>query len=168
MLMYLLCGKHISTPDEERYVYEKKQIYDQLFRFMVTFPFGDLHLQGEKETYALDSLQESMQALKTAKDANKSLLKIVKTEDLQTKTYWGQIITYLDELYNLIQEWNYSLAHEKIVSLRWWDEQQMKVIIDARKEVSADLAELFQIHDHIHQVVASLLESKELFDKMEN
>lgn len=153
--------KEPETYDETLY-YEKKKIYDKLFRFMVVFPFGELQLAVNSETHSLDALQETMQSLKIAKNAQSSLRKIVKTVDIQTKAYWDQIITYLDELYTLINKGDYDIAREKIVELAAWDEKQMKVIIDAGKEVSADLVELFQIHDHLHEAAQAFLESREL------
>ncbi len=164
----ILIPQRIKEPEmyDETIYYEKKKIYDKLFRFMVIFPLGELGMDASNETNALDTLQEAMQSLKIAKNANKSLLKIVKSQDNQTKTYRNQLMWYLDELYILIKEKNYDLAHQQLNWLKVRDEQQMKVIIDAGKQVSDDLAELFQIHDHMHGAVEALLESNELFWKI--
>lgn len=129
----LLVQKWVTDPDtySETVYYEKKLVYDRLFRFMVVFPFGELGRKDKKEIVPLDALQEAMQALKIAKNANKSLVKIVQSGDIQTNTYRNQIIVYFDELYNLIQNGDFVAAKSKLSAMVARDEEQMEEIIDA-------------------------------------
>lgn len=156
---------HPEKYSEDQYLKQKSN-YEKIFHFLIIFPFNKLGFQKGEEIYAINALQESMQAIDTLTSAHASLKKIALSKDSKTQEYRKQIIIFCNEIYDLIDANKFTLAEEKLQALRDWDEEKMTHLIKQGKEVSSDLAELFQIHDKIHGTVFCVLESKLFLSKL--
>lgn len=156
---------HPEKYTEDAYLKQKGN-YEKIFHFLIVFPFNKLGLQKGEEIYGIDALQEAMQGIDTIASAHTSLKKIALSKDTKTQDYRKQIIVFCNEIYDLIDKNEFGEAEKKLQDLRNWDEQEMTTLIKKGKEVSSDLAELFQIHDKIHGTVFCILESKLFLSKL--
>ncbi len=143
--------------------YEQKALYDKLFRFMVTFPFQSLDTNGTTGATLMDWLQETMQAIKLCKDSMISMHNILDLQEPQSAAYIKELNKLIDEYFVFMDTQQYDAAWEQVQVIQWRDEIQMQQIITNGKPVSSGVAELIQIHDHIHgSLYALYLGAKQL------
>lgn len=141
--------------------YKQKSDYDTLFKFLVIFSFEKLASNGRTGIQLMDGLQETMQALKLCKDSMRSMNNITETEENHTTAYLKELHNLIDEFFTFMDTKQYEAAWEQIEVIKGRDEIQMQNIITKGKTVTSGVAELMEIHGHIHGSLAALHEARE-------
>lgn len=151
--------------DEDKY-FRQKNHYEKIFRFLIIFPFHKLGFEKWEEMYAINALQEAMQGMDTIVSTYDLLKNVALSKDPKTKNYRKSIIEFCNEIYDLIEKKSFKQAEKKLLALKDRDDEEMARLILEGKQVSTDLAELFQIHDKIYWTVSCVLDSKNNLEKL--
>ncbi len=100
--------------------------------------------------YAINALQEAMQGMDTIVSTYDLLKNVALSKDPKTKNYRKSIIEFCNEIYDLIEKKSFKQAEKKLLALKDRDDEEMARLILEGKQVSTDLAELFQVDDKIY------------------